>query len=148
MNIQRLSNFSGKNFSKAVNEIYSLTDFNHLQYPNYLNWFYKTNIPRLFDMSGEIIFSLDGFLIKGIIILKNTLSEKKICTFMVDEPYRNQKVGTLLLEESFKYLGTDKPIITIPESKTGDFQYFIDKYDWILTGEINKYYSNELIFNK
>ena len=38
-----LSQMNRKNFSKATNEIYLLTDYNHLQYPEYLKWYYSKN---------------------------------------------------------------------------------------------------------
>ena len=77
MDFYKLSEFKGKNFSKAVTELYDITDFNNDQYPGYLKWFYQTNIPRILDSKGDAIFSLDGFMVKGIIVLKNTDEEKK-----------------------------------------------------------------------
>lgn len=147
LDFYKLSDFKRKNFAKATNEFYSLTDFNHEQYPNYLNWFFQTNIPRILDNKGDILFTMDGFMVKGLIILKNTKEEKKICTFMVDEPYRNQKVGSLLLEKAFEDLGTDKPIITIPSGKISQFEYFIKRNNWENTGIIKDYYTEEFVFN-
>lgn len=148
MDFYKLSDFKRKNFSKATNELYNLTDFNNDQYPDYLNWFYQTNIPRILNSKGEILFALDGFMLKGLVILKNTSEEKKVCTLMIDEPYRNQRLGSQLLEKSFNCLGTDKPIITIPESKISQFQHFINKYDWKESGIIKDYYSKEISFNE
>lgn len=142
-----LSDFKGKNFSKAVNEIYQLTDFNNKQYPNYLQWFYNKNVPRILDNSGEVIFCLDGFMLQGLSILKRDDTETKICTLLVDTDYRNQKMGTSLLEESFKYLGTDKPAITIPEKYICQFEYFINKYNWKETNNLSGYFSPEIAFN-
>lgn len=147
MDFYKLSDFRGKNFSKAINELYNLTDFNSEQYPNYMNWFYGTNIPRILNNEGEVLFSLDGFLVKGLAILKKCEGEKKICTLLIDEPYRNQHIGSLIVEESFKYLETDKPIITIPEAKINQFIPFINKYNWKDTELINDYYNPEICFN-
>ena len=143
----RLWEFTRNNFSKAVNELYSLTDFNNDQYPDYLKWFYNTNIPRILNNTGEVIFCLDGFMVQGLSILKKTDDEKKICTFMVDKPYRNNKIGSHLLEESFKFLGTETPKITIPENKIDQFNYFINRYNWKDTNVLDKYYSPEIEFN-
>lgn len=148
MDFYKLSEFKGQNFSKAVNELYSLTDFNNLQYPGYLKWFYQTNIPRILDNKGEALFSLDGFLLKGLIVLKNTVEEKKICTLVIDKPYSRQKLGLQLLERSFGYLGTDKPLITIPKAKIDEFDSIINYYSWENTGKTDEYNSEELIFNQ
>lgn len=147
MNFYKLSDFKRKNFSKAINEFYNLTDYNHNQYPDYTKWFFGTNIPRILNNKGDIFFSLDGLLVKGIIIVKKTVDEKKICTALIDEPYRNQKLGSKLFEEAFKYLGTDKPIITIPKMKINQFEHFINYYNWKITDTINEYYSLEIKFN-
>ena len=147
MDIIRLSDFKRKNFSKAINELYNLTDFNNLQYPNYTEWFFGKNIPRIIRGEGDVLFTLDGLTVQGLIIMKNTEEEKKLCTFMVDECYRKQNIGTGLLEEAFKYLGTETPTITIPERNINQFKFFIDYYGWKNNGIIDDYNSEEIVFN-
>ena len=73
-----LSEMNRKNFSKATNEIYLLTDYNHKQYQEYLKWYYTKNIPRVLDGTGEIIFYLDGLTVAGLSILKKDLTEAKL----------------------------------------------------------------------
>ena len=147
MDIIRLSDFKRRNFSKAVNELYQLTDFNSSQYPNYMEWFFGKNIPRIIKGEGDVLFTLDGLSVQGLIVMKNTEEEKKLCTFMVDECYRKQSIGTNLLEEAFKYLNTDKPSITIPEKNIDQFKFFIDYYNWENTGFTDKYNSAEILYN-
>ena len=91
-----LSNMKDSNFSKAANEIYLLTDYNKLQYPNYYKWYYQKNLPRIIDGNGEIIFYLDAFQIVGLSILKKTLDESKICTFLINEEYRKKGYSKLI----------------------------------------------------
>ena len=141
-----LSEMTDKNFSKAVNEIYLLTDYNKSQYPEYYKWFFSKNIPRVINKTGEIIFYLDGFEIVGISILKNDL-EKKLCTFMVNPEYRKKGYSKLLLEDSFEYLKTEKPIITIPEFRLDEFSSIINAYEWEKSSVINNYFSKEVEFN-
>lgn len=141
-----LSEMTDKNFSKAVNEIYLLTDYNKSQYPEYYKWFFSKNIPRVINKNGEIIFYLDGFEIVGISILKNDL-EKKLCTFMVNPEYRKKGYSKLLLEDSFEYLKTEKPIITIPEFRLDEFSSIINAYEWEKSSVINNYFSKEVEFN-
>ena len=141
-----LSEMTDKNFSKAVNEIYLLTDYNKSQYPEYYKWFFSKNIPRVINKNGEIIFYLDGFEIVGISVLKNDL-EKKLCTFMVNPEYRKKGYSKLLLEDSFEYLKTEKPIITIPEFRLDEFSSIINAYEWEKSSVINNYFSKEVEFN-
>ena len=140
-----LSKLNEKNFSKATNELFLNTQFNLEQYPGYLQWYYCKNIPRILSGLGEGLFDLDTYLLKGLIFIK--YDEKKISTLYVDEEYRRNGLGQKMLEDSFKLLGTDKPLITIPEKKLFMFERFIKDYNWKETGVVNSYYSREIIFN-
>ena len=142
-----LSGMRDRNFSKACNEIYLLTDYNKLQYPDYYKWFYQKNIPRIIDGTGEALFYLDGFQVVGLSILKRDESESKICTLLIDEDYRKKGFASLILEDSFQFLGTDKPLITIPEKRLDEFSKIIEAYGWVPSETTNQYYSPEVIFN-
>ena len=143
-----LSKMNSKNFSKAVNEIYLLTDYNHKQYQEYLKWYYSKNIPRVLNGTGEIIFYLDGLTVAGIAILKKDEFESKICTLMLDENYRKKGYSKDILEMSFDYLGTDKPLITIPSKRLDEFKSIINTYNWKESCKTNIYLSEEVVFNK
>lgn len=143
-----LSNMKDKNFSKAVSEIYLLTDYNKLQYPDYYKWFYQKNIPRILNGEGEAIFYLDGFNVVGLSMMKKDELEKKICTLLINEEYRKLGYSKQILEDSFEYLGTDKPLITIPENRLDEFKSIITAYDWMESKIITDYYSPEVIFNQ
>ena len=142
-----LSNMKDKNFSKATNEIYLLTDYNRLQYPEYYKWYYQKNLPRILAGNGEAIFYLDGFQIVGLSMLKRTADESKICTFLIDEEYRKKGYSKLILEDSYEFLGTEKPLITIPEKRLDEFSKIIEAYGWVPTETTDEYYSPEVIFN-
>lgn len=64
--------------------------------------------------------------------------------------YRNMNIATKLIEASFKYLETSKPLATVNSSKLGMFSKIIDKYDWKITEEVNDIYKNgetEIVLN-
>ena len=143
-----LSNMKDKNFSKAVNEIYLLTDYNRLQYPDYYKWYYRKNLPRILSGNGEAIFYLDGFQIVGLSMLKKDEEEKKICTLLINNEYRKQGFSSLILEDSFKFLETETPLITIPEKRLEEFSKIIETYNWTPSQITDEYYSKEIIFNQ
>ena len=70
MELLRLSDFKDKNFSKTIHKLYMLTSFNEEQYPEYFKWFYEKNVPRILAEQGDVLFALDGFMVKGLSILK------------------------------------------------------------------------------
>lgn len=127
-------------FAKAS---YSVTDFICKDYPNHFKWYWKKEIPRVFDGSGEVITCVVNQKVAGVVFLKKDAQEKKICTFFVSEKYRGRHIGTKLLEMAFKYLGTTKPLITISDYKVKMFEGIIKKYGWVLTQKMSKGYYND-----
>ena len=142
-----LSNMKDKNFSKATNEIFLLTDYNRLQYPEYYKWYYQKNLPRILAGNGEAIFYLDGFQIVGLTMLKKSENESKICTFLINKEYRKRGFSKLILEDSYEYLGTERPLITIPKKRLDEFSKIIESYGWVASETTDEYYSPEVIFN-
>ena len=141
-----LSQMSDKNFSKALAAIYMQTAYNHDQYPGYLKWFYTVNLPRIFQGEEDIIFYLDGLEVVSLSTLKNS-DEKKICTLLVSKDYRKKGFSKQILEDSFEYLGTETPLITIPTKRLDEFDKIIDAYGWAESSRTDEYYSEEVIFN-
>ncbi|HJJ17065.1 MAG TPA: GNAT family N-acetyltransferase [Bacilli bacterium] len=83
-------------------------------------------------------------------MFKKTRDEKKICMIYVCKKYRNQGIGTKIIEQSFNYLETKKPLITLPDYKIEMFKPLIKKYNWQLSEVLDNFYNNrskELCFN-
>ena len=82
--------------------------------------------------------------------MKKDDEECKICTLYVNPNYRMSGVGSLLLEESIKFLETTKPLITFTEDKLPMFAKIIEKYNWELTEIVDGIYNKgirEFCFN-
>ena len=67
---------------------------------------------------------------------------------MINEEYRKKGYSKELLESSFDYLQTDKPLITIPTNRIEEFKSIITTYDWKESIRTDKYLSEEIIFNE
>lgn len=138
-------------FGKVAKSAYEVTDFICADYPKHFEWFWTKEIPRVFFGTAEIVVCSVNNEIAGVAFLKKEEDEKKICTILVLEKFRGNRIATLLLEESFKYLGTTKPLITIADYKLSMFESIIKKYEWQLTQTMcDGYYNNtshELVFN-
>lgn len=52
-----------------------------------------------------------------------------------------------ILEDSFEYLQTETPLITIPTKRLEEFDKIIDAYHWSESSRTDEYYSEEVIFN-
>lgn len=134
---------------QLLEKLYNVTKELELDYPNHYHWFHEKFCKELDGKVREIIFCLDNETPIGIIFLKNSKDEKKICTIYVEKEYRNIGIGTHLLLKSFTFLNTTKPLITMPEYKVKDFEKIIRNYNWEKTEIIESCYSdkNEIIFN-
>ena len=146
--MQFISALSEKEFNIVFNEIYEISKFMSNQYPNFEYWFKEKVKKTIKEKEGDIIFYRKDEEIQGFVIVKNTKIEKKICTIYVKKEFRELNIGSKLIEEAIVYLGTLKPLITIPEKNIDQFKYFIKRYNWVQTSISYKYNTPEIIFNE
>lgn len=141
-------------FNELTKQIYDITKSLINEYPNYKEWYFNKQLPRIIANKGDILFAKSDDKpteIIGIACLKKDDSEQKISTLYVIEQERGKQIGSKLLEASSKYLETSKPLITFFDYKLEMFQPIIDKYDWQLTSvveDLNKNNTKELYFNE
>ena len=152
--IESLKDYLNKDeFLYLAYKIYNLTSSISNYYQNYEIWYWTKQIPRINSEKRNILFIRNPNNKNEIIAiscLKKDEKERKICTLYVKDEYRNQGFGSLIIEESFKWLETTKPLITIPEYKLNEFIPIIEKYHWNLTEIIEGLYHpvyKELFFN-
>ncbi len=138
-------------FIKITNDIYQTTEHLNKNYPGYKEWFFDKQVKGCFTPKRNIIFirnETDEII--GFSCLKKDDEECKICTLYVNPNYRMSGVGSLLLEESIKFLETTKPLITFTEDKLPMFAKIIEKYNWELTEIVDGIYNKgikEFCFN-
>ena len=147
MEIERLSKFKNDDFKKLANEIYNVSKNIIKDYPNYKEWYWNVNIPRVINNSGDIFFIRENNKIIALSSLKKT-DEYKICTIYIEKHYRNKHIGMKLMEEITKYFGINNPLITFYEDKYPLFLPFIKKYNWKLTRKVIRGNKVELYFNE
>lgn len=135
--------------NKLLNELYNVTKIIEKDYPNHNNWFFNKFVKELDGIKREIVFCTYNNKVVGVAFLKKDNIEKKICTIMVDDKYRKMGIGSQLLINSFDFLETTKPLISMPDYKEKCFSKIIEKFKWVKTQVIDSYYSSnqELVFN-
>lgn len=155
MKIDNIKNYisetNQESFMKLADEIYELTIHLNGTYPGYKEWFYDKQIKECLTPNRNIIFvkNEDGKII-ALSCLKKDDEEKKICTLFVSDEYRKQGLGSLLFEESMKFLETTKPLVTLTEDKLPMFEKNVTKYNWELTEIVDGIYNDgirEFCFN-
>ena len=141
-------------FCQLTDQIYGLTHFICTDYPQHKNWFYNKQLPETINSTErDILYATDikdHNTIAGVLFLKKTPEEAKICTMLVDSKYRGMGLGSQMLETAFQKLGTSQPLITFADYKFPMFANMIKKYNWelqdIVTGQYNDH-AKELCFN-
>ena len=113
-----------------ANKIYMLIDFVKMDYPNYKEWFFTRQLPEtLHSDRRNILFVKDKDEIIGVANLLNDENEKKICSLYVKSDYQRQGIGSMLVEESMKWLNTKWPIISLTKERYNIYKPLIEKYN-------------------
>ncbi len=148
-----IGNISSENFLKLATKIYMITDFICEDYPKHKEWYFTKQLPGIIKDERNILFARNPENYDEIIsmaCLKKDNEEQKICTLYVSDQCRGLGIGTAIVEESLKWLGTTKPLITLADYKLDMFKPIINKYGWELTEIVSGLYndrSQELCFN-
>ncbi|QIM69073.1 GNAT family N-acetyltransferase [Basfia succiniciproducens] len=124
-------------------------------YPDISNWYNKViQEIKINPNNREMFISLsnenNSLSISGLMILKNHLEEKKICTLRIKDSYQKKGIGSELLEIAFGFLDTKKPLITVPEESVDIFSRIFNKYGFEKKDEIPDLYRKnkiEYIYN-
>ena len=121
------------------------------EYPGFKSWYNNLfNVDFTLKSNREIIMCCYNENVIGVAILKNSVTEKKICTLRVDSKYKNNGIGKNLIKESLSILETDKPMITLHKSKEKEFERLFRFFDFQLEQSVRGYYKlfgSENVYN-
>lgn len=139
------SKLESENKFIAFNEVFAFLRKLSFEYPNFSGWFnslfymgYELNPDR------EIIIGRYDKQIAGVIILKKTIEENKICTLRVGRQFRNNGIATELVKRGIEWLEDEKPLITCHYTRNRQFDKLFKYYGFELTEKKRGYYG---IFN-
>jgi len=133
-----------------IQKVYYFLFFLNIEYLGFHGWFQNKVIPDLDSGKKEIIVLLHGNNIAGVSIIKNTYSEKKICTIRISRHFRNQGLGKKLMEISLMELNADKPMITVSSYRYPQFKNLFNYFGFKIEDISYNYYrprNDEISFN-
>lgn len=84
-------------------------------YPLFDEWFQHVVIPGLLKSERTIVVEKRQDIIAGILILKHTSRESKICSLRVRPQFENSGLGVRLFEQAFEILETEEPLLSVSE---------------------------------
>ena len=114
-------------------------------YPDFNDWLRNKVFAQLDTDERKVFVIQQNSKILGILILKDTLAEKKICTLRVSPQYSKQGIGSKLMDLALRELHTARPVITVSEEHNADFQHILKKYGFMLYSSYANYYRQNAI---
>lgn len=119
-------------------------------YPDFEDWFFGKVVPGM--RSGErcVMTSVIDSVLAGVAICKRTETERKLCTFWVSPHVRGRGVAAELAGEAFDWLGTAKPLFTVPEERYAEFGGLLRSWSFskpVRYGELYRPNRLEYVFN-
>lgn len=119
-------------------------EIQHLEklYPDFRRWYWGKVVPGVQTGSRRVFTSVTEGSLSGIVIAKSE-TEQKICTVWVPHHFRRKKIARQLMEQAIDWLGTEKPLFTVPESRALEFESLIRHLGFDYCGSLDGYYGDE-----
>ncbi|MFG1418756.1 GNAT family N-acetyltransferase [Xanthobacter sp. V0B-10] len=119
-------------------------------YPAFDNWFWGLVVPGTFNGTRLVHTVIRDGRIVGVLIAKLEACERKICTVWVDDAYKGTGMGVRLIRHGCDWLGTSRPLATVPEERMPEFAAVLSRLGFELTECLDSFYrtgKKELVFN-
>lgn len=148
--IDAIINLLGCDRKDLKTVIFSFFKEFNIQYHDFGEWFdkiYSECFLIVNVIKRNIVVAFDGSSIAGILILKDSPDEKKVCTLVVAQNYRRMGLATKFFELSFDILNTLKPHYTVSEDNLPTFEGLNNKFAFICTGIVDYNGKLEYHFN-
>lgn len=115
---------------KQIRQVGEILSFLRQDYPDFRYWYNNMVRPGLANGSRQVYIATgtDDNKMAGVMILKDTPAEKKICTLCVFDGYRGYGIGTQFVELAAQRLGTPTPLITVSSRHLEEFKAFFAQF--------------------
>lgn len=90
-------------------------------YPDFDEWLLDKVIPGIYSGERTAVVELRDSAVAGLLIVKHTDNERKLCTLRVRPDFECRGLGVRLFEAAFELLGTDRPLLSISEPSIPKF---------------------------
>lgn len=97
-------------------------------YPKFDSWISNKVVPGISEGCRTVVIEKRLNTTSGLLILKHTDKEKKVCTLRVRPDFEKRGLGVRLFELAFDILETDRPLLSVSDNTKPKFsklfQYF------------------------
>lgn len=91
-------------------------------YPLFDAWFASKVLPGIRTGERTLLIEERNSVAVGLLILKHTSSEKKLCTLRVRPHFESKGLGVRLFQTAFQFLETERPLLSVSEPVAPRFQ--------------------------
>ena len=84
-------------------------------------WLLTKVIPGIYAGERAAVVELRDSAVAGLLIVKHSVSEKKLCTLRVRPEFECRGLGVRLFETAFDLLGTERPLLSVSEPSMPKF---------------------------
>lgn len=88
-------------------------EFLRLSYPQFDNWFATKVIPGIREGERTLLLERRDAVTVGLLIVKHTAFEKKLCTLRVRRDFESKGLGVRLFQTAFHLLETEQPLLSV-----------------------------------
>lgn len=140
-----LEHFKIESYEDALSNIIDVLKPIKEYYPKYEDWIEGVVQAGILNDTRKIRVLKNDGRIAGLSILKDTDSEKKICSLFIHPEYRGESWMYSIFTDSLAYLKTNKPVITIPSTIIKKYHGLIFSNQWENTSRIENRYQPGII---
>lgn len=97
-------------------------------YPDFDEWLRKKVLPGISQGERTILVEERDARPVGLLIVKHTPDERKLCTLRVRPEYEYRGMGVRLFSTAFELLGTTRPLLSISEVALPKFGRIFDYF--------------------
>lgn len=120
--------------SSFYDRIFAAINAGQKYYPTQKSWFYKVFLPGLAAKKRVILWAEDeNGIIVGVLLLKKSPAENKICCIYVSPPYRRRKIATALFINAMAIACAKHLKISLSEEVMPELCPLLKKFGFILS---------------
>jgi len=129
---------------QSLRHIGADAEFLRSSYPNFDHWFVSKVLPGIYTGERTLLIEQRESKVVGLLILKHTATEKKLCTLRVRPQYENKGLGVRLFEAAFETLGTERPLLSVSENSLPKFARLFKHFGFAQAGAYRGLYVPQL----
>lgn len=111
--------------------ILSELPFFEANYPKFNEWFLHSVLPGIEKSERTIVIEKRNDCVVGLLVLKHTIFESKLCTLRVSPCYEGTGLGIRLFETAFELLETEAPLLSVSENNFPKFSKIFEYFGFI-----------------